>query len=243
MNRKITRLAFGAKCGCFGASGSLARRRSPIRPAGAPSAIAPRPTPHCSKNQRRVICFGSIAIKMILAVHRLFLGDRFVQVQQHARDDRPGGQLARGVAPAAASAVRRIVRRQFPRIALAIRREPLRLLCRAAAAAPPSLARSALRDNAAAERVGRGASSSVAPPSSQRLQRQRPRRFHEERLVQRGQRLQRRVRARAAHAGDLAVRRVERLQHRIRHRAKAERVERAAVAVRRRSTSFQIFGP
>ena len=66
---------------------------------------------------------------------------------------------------------------------------------------------------------------------AQGSQGQRLRGFQKQRLVQRRQRLQRRVRARAAHAGRVAVRSVEGLQHRIRHGAIAEGVQRAAVAV------------
>src|SRR5256886_11428983 len=51
-------------------------------------------------------------------------------------------------------------------------------------------------------------------------------------FVQRDERLQRRVRARAADTGEIAVRRVERLQHRIRHRAELENVEAATIALR-----------
>ena len=73
-------------------------------------------------------------------------------------------------------------------------------------------------------------------------QRQRARRFQEQRFVQGGQRLQRRIRADAANAGEVAVGRIERLQHRIGHRPETERVQRAAIAIRPVS-SFQVFGP
>ena len=72
----------------------------------------------------------------------------------------------------------------------------------------------ALRAVAQAERIVQALRDRSTPPSFSTRVRQRLRRFDEQRLVQRGQRLQRRVGARAAHAGHLAVRRVERLQHR-----------------------------
>ena len=72
---------------------------------------------------------------------------------------------------------------------------------------------------------------SAAPPSLTVFSRQRARSFEKQRLVQCGQRLQRRVRPRAAHAGDVPVRRVEGLQARVGNRAIAERVERAAIAI------------
>src|SRR5689334_5737098 len=54
----MTRLAFGAKCGAFGASG-LTNAGLPAANNfwfnNDPSAIVPSPTPHCLKNQRRVI--------------------------------------------------------------------------------------------------------------------------------------------------------------------------------------------
>ena len=50
-----------------------------------------------------------------------------------------------------------------------------------------------------------------------------------DRLVERRECLQRRVRPRAAHAGEVAVGGVEGLEHRIRHGAIAERVEGAAI--------------
>src|SRR4029077_14948239 len=74
MKRKITRLALGAKCvGCVAKPDSESR---------CPSAAVPSPTPHCSKNHRRVICLGSM-------IWLLLLGDRLVQVQHDARHHSP----------------------------------------------------------------------------------------------------------------------------------------------------------
>ena len=74
-------------------------------------------------------------------------------------------------------------------------------------------------------------SRSSLPPSRKRPQGQGPGAFQEDRLVQRRQRLERRVRPRPADAGEVAVGGVERLEHRVRHRAIAERVKRPAVTV------------
>ncbi len=71
----------------------------------------------------------------------------------------------------------------------------------------------------------------VAAAFADRPQRQGPGAFQEDRLVERGQRLERRVGARPPDAGEIAVGGVERLEHRIGHRAIAERVQRPAVAV------------
>src|SRR4051812_36342888 len=56
----MTRFAFALKCGCFGARG-FAPAIAPETFCSAindPSAIEPSPTPHCCKNQRRVISFA-----------------------------------------------------------------------------------------------------------------------------------------------------------------------------------------
>ena len=53
MNRKMTRFAFAAKCGGRGASGSAAGRAEAGSPRRSARAIAPSPTPHCWRNQRR----------------------------------------------------------------------------------------------------------------------------------------------------------------------------------------------
>src|SRR6185369_12534326 len=56
----MTRLAFAVKCGCLGESEfNAGLAAQPFSRNKAPSAMAPRPTPHCSKNQRRVMSFGS----------------------------------------------------------------------------------------------------------------------------------------------------------------------------------------
>src|SRR3954466_9762599 len=56
----MTRFAFALKCGCFGARGfAPAIAPETFGPASNdPSAIEPSPTPHCCKNQRRVISFA-----------------------------------------------------------------------------------------------------------------------------------------------------------------------------------------
>jgi hypothetical protein len=62
MNRKIMFLALGANWGFFGASGSAAAvsaASAGLVPSKFARAIAPKPTPHCSKNQRRVTVLGS----------------------------------------------------------------------------------------------------------------------------------------------------------------------------------------
>src|SRR5437870_3135274 len=56
MNRKMTRFAFAAKCGAFGASGSSAARQ--VCESRSARAIAPRPTPQSRRNQRRVMASG-----------------------------------------------------------------------------------------------------------------------------------------------------------------------------------------
>ena len=61
MNRKMTFFAFPGYCGALGASGLDERvAAAALVPPASSSAseIAPRPTPHCSKNQRRLTVCG-----------------------------------------------------------------------------------------------------------------------------------------------------------------------------------------
>src|SRR5947207_3953622 len=56
----MTRFALGLKCGCFGASGlttpgAVDLPRALSAPSRDASAIEPKPTPHCRKNQRRLM--------------------------------------------------------------------------------------------------------------------------------------------------------------------------------------------
>ena len=55
MNKKITRFAFGAKCGRRGANGSFARASLPNNPA---NANAPNPAPDRESISRRVTGCG-----------------------------------------------------------------------------------------------------------------------------------------------------------------------------------------
>src|SRR6266540_489124 len=71
-------------------------------------------------------------------------------------------------------------------------------------------------------------------PLLERAQGERLGAFHEDRLVERGEGLERRVRTAPPDAGEIAVGRVEVLQDRVGHRAVAEDVEPAAVALRSR---------
>src|SRR5437868_476857 len=93
----MTRLALGLKCGCLGASGLLlSGAAQPLRAKSWPSAMAPRPTPHLSKNQRRVISVGFLprykcAWQFMFSLFR----NRFVQIQQCARDNGVGRELGR----------------------------------------------------------------------------------------------------------------------------------------------------
>ena len=64
------------------------------------------------------------------------------------------------------------------------------------------------------------------------MQRKRLGAFHEDDFVQRGEGLQRRVRAQPADAGEIAVGRVEGLQHRVGDGTKTECVNRATISVR-----------
>src|SRR5437867_11238915 len=93
----MTRLAFGLKCGCLGAR-ELTPAIFPAAetlpcPRSDPRAMAPKPTPHSLKNQRRVICWRYWLKKCSCLVMASFFGDGFVQVQQHARDNSICGQL------------------------------------------------------------------------------------------------------------------------------------------------------
>src|SRR5256885_7359066 len=91
----MTRLAFALKWGCLGASGLLLiGAAQPLREKSWPSAMAPRPTPHFSKNQRRVISVGFLprykcAWQFMMSLFR----NRFVQIEQCARNDGVGGEL------------------------------------------------------------------------------------------------------------------------------------------------------
>ena len=150
-----------------------------------------------------------------------------IQVQQHRDDRRPGRQLGRRSRPRGSWRRFRRVRvgRQVPRLRVRPR-EPLGLLGAAdsSSAARLGLGRPRRHDSGGTHRSGarRRCSrrrSSVCRPSAW---------AHSMKIgsFERRQRLQRRVRPRAAHAGEVAVGRVEGLQHGIGHRAEAERVER-----------------
>src|SRR5207244_4357327 len=82
----MTRFAFGAKCGGFAASGSV-RRAAGLAPAVGPSrsasATAPRPTPHCCKNQRRVMFRWTDVMMAILG--SFYLADEEVHQFQPVR--------------------------------------------------------------------------------------------------------------------------------------------------------------
>src|SRR6266567_3437980 len=95
----MTRLAFGAKCGFLGASGYtpviLLAAESLFSPSKVPKAIAPRPTPHSLKNQRRVMCCRYALKKCSGVVMGSFFGDGFVEIQKHPRDDGVSGPLRR----------------------------------------------------------------------------------------------------------------------------------------------------
>src|SRR5690348_7846485 len=74
-------------CGARGDMASVAAARS--RPSSEWNARPPMPMPHCWRNQRRESSFGSVLFVIILSLFR----DRFVQVQHHARERRPGAAL------------------------------------------------------------------------------------------------------------------------------------------------------
>src|SRR5262245_2330114 len=96
-------LALAGKCPGRGASGSLgggagvANRFSFIKDA---RARVPRPTPQSLNNWRRVRYlrissprFITVSFEPRAKRSYLFLGDCFIQVQQHVGDNGPGGQL------------------------------------------------------------------------------------------------------------------------------------------------------
>ena len=144
----------------------------------------------------------------------LLLGNRFVEVEQDT-----------GSGPSA-SAVCGIARR-FAGDFMRARGQPSVTLSFAEFVALGSASRSACsRRNAYVSRWR-----SVAPPSRRTRLPSACGGFHEQGLVQRGECLQRRIGAGAAHAGHFAVRRIEGLQYRVRHGAETERVQAAAIPV------------
>src|SRR5581483_2100136 len=93
----MTRFALAGSGGSFGAMGldSMAEARAMLWARSEFSAIAPRPTPHSLKNHRRVIpsrYFSNISSCFVIVS---LLGDRLVQIQQHARKHGVASQLAR----------------------------------------------------------------------------------------------------------------------------------------------------
>src|SRR5262245_4092595 len=93
----MTRLALGAKWASLGERG-LVEAAAVESPSSELSAKAPKPRPHSLKNQRRVICCRRASRRCCSRVNRVmmsFLCDRFVQIQQHARENRVGCQLCR----------------------------------------------------------------------------------------------------------------------------------------------------
>src|SRR5262245_47298983 len=214
----MTRFARGLKCGCLGASGSAGSPGAAALPAerlrerSEPRAIEPSPTRHWRKNQRRVRYsrWSQAACWRRSMVIASLLGDRLVEVQDHARHDGHGREL-RG---------RRALRQLRRLVALAGRqleraRPPLRE-ARARALEEPEerlfLLGSRLAGETAAEAPG-DAVAVALPALRERAERERLRALHGERLVEGGERLERRVRAQPPHAGEVAVGRVEGLEH------------------------------
>src|SRR3954463_8666703 len=91
----MTRLAFGLKWGCLGASGLLLScAGQPVPAKSWPSAIAPSPTPHFSKNQRRVISVGFLPrYKCDWQFMFSLFRNRFVQIEQRARNNGVSSEL------------------------------------------------------------------------------------------------------------------------------------------------------
>ena len=91
MNRWITALAFGTKCGRRGAvvPGTTDGEADAERPAWLSSdarAILPTPTPQSRKKCRRVTAWAiSVCQRSIGKLPLLMSGDRFVEIQQHAQ--------------------------------------------------------------------------------------------------------------------------------------------------------------
>src|SRR5262245_37599499 len=83
---------------------------------------------------------------------------------------------------------------------------------------------------AAAEGVSEAIGISTAPVA-ERAQGEGPRALEKDRLVEGRQRLERRVGARPADAGEVAVGCIERLEHRVWDRTVAERVQSASVPI------------
>ena len=84
-------------------------RRAQTRPSSTrPATIAPSPTPHCCRNQRRRHCVGRSCGTNGPGSSRLFLRNRLVQIQEHPRNGSPAGKFVdrralgqRGSRPAA----------------------------------------------------------------------------------------------------------------------------------------------
>src|SRR5262245_3400911 len=96
MNRKMTRFAFGEKCGAFGASGSAAAARSPK---SAASAKAPKPVALWYNIPRRETSFGDIVLLLADAV-QIPLATQ-IQPIPHEHRRRVGQRLLRRDWPAA----------------------------------------------------------------------------------------------------------------------------------------------
>src|SRR5688572_15306050 len=93
----MMRLALGGKWGLRGASGlagPAAARAVLVR--REESTMEPRPTPHSLKNQRRAWSFRVSTAISCLRFMTSILGHGFVEVQEHAGDDGPGGGVRWG---------------------------------------------------------------------------------------------------------------------------------------------------
>src|SRR5262245_60273250 len=86
MNRKMMRLAFGAKCGACGASGSLRGGRADAEPASrSSSASQPNPAADCLSSSRRV----RTGVRRLQNMQSLDVY-KFVGRQQHPAQRLPG---------------------------------------------------------------------------------------------------------------------------------------------------------
>src|SRR5262245_693592 len=98
MKRKMTRFALGGNRGIFGAMGftdaaPAGAARAPFSRRSCPSAMAPTPTPHWRKNQRRVRSLRHSAMACSCFVMASFPCDGLVEVQEDAGHDGIGSEL------------------------------------------------------------------------------------------------------------------------------------------------------
>src|SRR5262245_22012550 len=217
MKRTITFLARGLKCGPTGRAASGAARAPRVR---LWSATDPSPSPVPSRKWRRV----SAGIRGSRSLIGSILGERFIEIEQHVPDQRPGREIRRRDAGGWTdfAGARDLAGHLLP--------APEALLPRCEELLQSvELRRRRRPGSAQTERPGESGAGAAAR-FLQGAARQAGGHLEVRRVVQRRQRLQRRVRARALHDAHLAAGRVERGEGRVDRRPPPVGVQGAAVA-------------